>query len=231
MKIKLIRIVVLISFFVAVTSHAAPLQFLTNPGPERDQLRKQHESTLKSQPKNVKALRELGIIYHMKAVETKGDPDLDWVRKSYKYLKKAYRKEKKNPLTLIYYGSATTLMALTTERGMEKSKYVKKGTRSMDKAIRIDPNNLNLRMIRGNNSLSLPRFLKRAHYAVEDFSKALEISKAFQKQDPVFSAHLHYKLGLAYELTKQMDKAKEEWNKAIKIAPNSEFAKQAKEKL
>ncbi len=227
MKImKTIMILGLIWLNFGTVIEATEMKILTTPGAERDQLEQNYEAQLKAGKADTTVLSELGIIYHIKTVENTRDPQM--VKKTYDLLKKAYAKDKSNPLTKAYLGSVTTMMATTVENGMQKMKFVKRGTRQMDNAIKDHPDDVNLRMLRGNNSLNLPKFLKRARYAVQDFSHVLKLTKGAPAD---FRATVHFALGNAYELLEESDKAKAQWQQVIQQFPDSSVAKQAQEKL
>lgn len=211
---------------VATLAQATDLSVLTTPSRERDQLEQKYETQIKSNQATPIAFQELGIIYHMKATESESEPQI--IKKAHALLKQAYAQNKKDPLTKAYLGSITTMMAITVEAGMEKMKFVKRGTRHLDKAIKDHPDIVDLRMLRGMNSLNLPKFLERARYAVADFQHILKIIPNASND---FKAQLRFNLGKAYELTEAPEKAKIQWQQVIKLAPNSSYAKQAKEKL
>jgi len=227
MKImKTIMILGLACLNFGVLSEATELKILTTPGAERDQLEQNYQAQMKAGNADTTVLRELGIIYHMKTVENPREPQM--AKKTNDLLKKAYANDKSNPLTKAYLGSITTMMATTVEDGMQKMKFVKRGTRHMDKAIKDRPDDINLRMLRGNNSLNLPKFLKRARYAVQDFSHVLKLTKNAPAD---FRATVHFNLGKAYERIEEFDKAKAQWQQVIQQFPDSSVAKQAQEKL
>ena len=205
------------------SGQGATLPELTVPGPARDAMQARHEASLKRNPKNLIALRELGIIEHMRVVEGKEtEPKL--ITSAYELLKKAYLQDKTHPLTMAYYGSITTMMALTTERQMSKLKHVKSGTRKLDKAVRLVPDDVNVRMVRGNNSLGLPKFLKRSRLAVKDF---LHVLKLLPSASAEFQAELHYKISRGYSLMDDEKQAEIHRKKAAQIAPDSDFVKMA----
>lgn len=212
--------------FCATLLNATELTTLTTPGAERDRLEQKHRSWLQSGQDSLQALRELGIIYHMKAVE--GSVDIHFIRESHSLLKKAYANDKTHVVTKAYLGSITTMMAITVEGGMQKMNYVNRGTRLLDKAVRDHPDDIQLRMLRGGNSLNLPKFLNRARIAVLDFQHVLKLTKNASAE---FRARLHFNLGQAYELTEDFEKAATQWQQVIRLAPDSPEAENARDKI
>ncbi len=213
-------------FFCAALLHATDLPELTTPGAERDRLEQKYLARLQSDRDSIKALRELGIIYHMKAVE--GPGEMDSIRESHSLLKKAHARDKTHMITKAFLGSITTMMAITVEDGLQKMKYVNRGTRLLDKAIREEPDNLELRILRGRNALNLPEFFNRARIAVLDFRHALKLAKNASVE---FRASLHFNLGQAYEMSGDPEKANAQWQQVIRLAPHYPEAEKARDKI
>lgn len=227
MKIKFgIILGIIICIFVSFVQ-GTDIQFLSKPGPERDELRNKYEEQIKSGNKDINIMRKLGIIYHFQANESE-KIDVEMIKKSYKTLKKVYRKDKNNVYTLGYYGSITTMMALTTDDGMRKSRYVKTGIRKMDKAIRMEPDNIDIRLLRGFSSVNLPKFFQRARYTIEDLEYVI---KKQSELSPEFKAKLYFNIGLAHEIMDNVELARKNWKKAVQVSPKSPFGKKARERI
>ncbi len=212
-------------FFVALP-HAMELTTLTTPGAERDRLEQKFLSQLNSGQTSVQASRALGIIYHMKAVE--GPDNIQFIQESHSLLKKAYAKDKTHAITKAYLGSITTMMAITVEGGLQKMKFVNRGTRLLDKVVRDYPDNIEVRILRGRNSLNLPKIFNRARIAVQDFNHILKLTKNSSVE---FKARLHFNLGQANELNEAFEKAAAHWKQVIRLAPDSPEAQQARKKI
>jgi len=120
---------------------------------------------LDQNPSDYEALKALGIAYHIKARKDAKE----YAPRAVEFLSRAYEINKKDSETMCYLGSATTIMAKTTRNPIKKMSYVNKGAGLMDKAVKRDPNNVSVRMIRALNSKSLPSFLNRGDIALEDF--------------------------------------------------------------
>ena len=120
------------------------------------------------------------------------------------------------------------MMAITVKDGLQKMKYVQRGTRLLDKAVREEPDHLDLRILRGRNSLNLPEFFNRARIAVLDFEYVLKLSK---NAPAAFRANLHFHLGRAYEMSKEPEKANAQWQQVIRLAPHSPEAEKARDKI
>lgn len=81
---KLITVFIMVAGMLINLSFAVEIQILTTPGPERDQIEKQYEAQMESNTASARVLGELGIIYHMKALQK--DRDTEKIRRAYKIL-------------------------------------------------------------------------------------------------------------------------------------------------
>ncbi len=128
------------------------------------------ENQIKEDPSNITAKKGLGISFHIKAT---ADTE-EYAERAASKLENAYSYNKKDYEVMVYFGSATTMLATTTWNPMKKMSYVNKGTALMDKAVRRAPENITVRMTRGLNSMNLPSLFKRRALALEDFEYLAE---------------------------------------------------------
>jgi tetratricopeptide (TPR) repeat protein len=120
---------------------------------------------LESEPTRYTTLQTLGIAYHLQAER---DPKKALPR-AVEFLSRAYALDARDSVTMVYLGSATTMLARTTDDPMRKMAYVTEGIALMDKAVRRDPDHLAVRLLRGLNAARLPAALHRSEVAIEDF--------------------------------------------------------------
>ncbi len=125
----------------------------------------QLQQRLDQDPSDYEALQGLGIVYHSMALKD----SKAYAKKAVQYLEQANQKKFDDYVVLCYLGSAYTMLAKDARDPMSKSSYMNKGIECMDKAVRMDPDNISVRLIRANNSKSLPKFLNRRPVANEDF--------------------------------------------------------------
>jgi len=125
----------------------------------------QLQQRLEQTPADYEALKGLGIVYHGMALKD----SKAYAKKAVQYLEQANQKKSDETEVLCYLGSAYTLLAKDAGDLMSKSSYMNRGVEYMDKAVRMDPDNISVRLIRANNSKNLPRFLNRRSVAYEDF--------------------------------------------------------------
>lgn len=182
-----------------------------------------------SQNQNNNTLVHLATIYSV--IAGLDNSEKETVHKAEKYLSKAVKVLPKNYDLMASHGSVLTMMAQFESKTGNQLKYVKLGTRKMDRAVKKAPGNIMVLMQRANNALNLPTFLNRAHFAQKDFKTILNI--VGDKNGPVFKANVLYHLGKAYQITNDLDEAKEYWQQATQLsAPKwSAKAKDALEDL
>jgi hypothetical protein len=143
----------------------------------------QLQQRLDQNPTDYEALKGLGIVYHSMALKD----SRAYAKKAVQYLEQANQKKFDDTVVLCYLGSAYTLLAKDAGDPMSKSSYINRGIECMDKAVRMDPDNIAARLIRANNSKNLPKFLNRRPVAYEDleylaglFEKRLDISPSLK---------------------------------------------------
>lgn len=132
---------------------------------------------LQTAPSDVQALKATGILLHQMS---RRSPNKEQVEEGEKLLKQATQAEPKDAEALAWLGSIVTMKALFETDPGKQTFFVKLGTRSMDSAVTQAPENLVVRLVRANNSMELPPFLKRTRFAVEDFERYLALCQSAQ---------------------------------------------------
>ena len=129
-------------------------------------------ATIEANPDQFEALRDAGIILHQLS---RSEPTQARVEEGEGYLKQARKLRPDDLETQAWLGSITTMKAQFVSDPGKQTFYVKLGSRLMDSAVRKNPDDPMLRLIRGHNSMELPVFLKRTRFAVEDFETYLAL--------------------------------------------------------
>lgn len=186
------------------------------------------EKILEKEPNNKEILLKLGILYHNFGL--KGDKEA--VSKGEKVLKKLIKIDPNNAEAHCWLGSILTLKGRDTTFPIKKIIYVKKGLKEMDKGVSISPENINVRIIRGRNSLGLPDFFNRVDFAIEDFEFVLSLKDRGRVElgEELIRESL-LDLGIAYKRKGNISKEKENLEKLIKLYPDSEEASLARKLL
>ena len=160
---------------------------------------------LDQNPEDRETLNGLGIAYHIMATKDAQE----YAPLAFKILSKAHEGNEADCVTLCYLGSATTLMASTTNDLMEKSSYTNRGIALMDKAVRKAPDNVTVRLTRAYNSKSLPDFLERKSVAVEDFEHLAKMIRKGSLSSISIRKKVYSNLAELYEEIGQREKAED----------------------
>jgi len=192
---------------------------------------KEYEEIRRAYPNDPQALKALGIAYHNLGAQKASGAVANAVR----YLEQARTLLPADAEVLAYFGSARTMMARDSWNPITKVSAVREGIKLIDMAASKDPDNVTVRFVRANNSLRLPKFFNRAHYAKTDLQHLLKLSAPEGGKAMMFSpqmiAEIHFKLGEIYKGENEEQLAKDHWTKAVEIAPNSEWGQEAKKRL
>ena len=118
-------------------------------------------------PDKVEALNTSGILLHQIARKA---PQRDDVELAERQLKRAHELSPADHEIASWLGSVITMKALFETDPGRQTLWVKVGTKMMDAAVKAVPDTLVVRLVRANNSIELPAFLRRARFGVEDFN-------------------------------------------------------------
>jgi hypothetical protein len=156
----------------------------------------QWKERLDQNPSDYEALRNLGIVYHDMAIRDSKACG----RKAAQYLEQAYQKKPDDHVVLCYLGSAYTLLAKDASNPVSKAYDLNKGVEYMDKAVRKDPDNITVRLIRANNSKALSsRFLSQRSTAYEDFEHVAGLFEKGLKVPSQLKASVYRSLAELYK--------------------------------
>lgn len=184
------------------------------------------KSIIKNEPNNMQALIALGVYYHDLGVA--GDHKA--VEQGEKFLKKAVSMDSTNAYATGYFGSILSLKARDASMPWTKVKYAKQGFEQLDKSIGMNPDDLDVRLIRAMNSYQVPKIMKRLSLSLEDFDFII-MHDTFKTWTPEHRAFVYLHFGKALEKDDQHEKAKEFFELAIKEAPGSKSGQEAKKAI
>lgn len=186
------------------------------------------EDSLREEPENTKILLKLGILYHNLGVE--GDKKA--VNRAKDLFEKLLELEPQNVEALAWYGSVLTLRGRDVWFPVSKLKHVNNGIEKTDRAVELASDNINVRMIRAHNSLNLPRAFHRTKIAITDFEHLLTLRQEKQQEfSKALLAKIFLGLGNAYKKKEDIIKARENWQKAVEVLPDSMEAEMARKLL
>ena len=209
--------VVLILFFFLMISTICSLALTSQVQNWKEQL--------KNDPENKELLLRLARHYHNMTEEGENRQAL---RKADQYLRDLLEIDPTHSIALVYYGSVQTMKARHGASPWESMELLKKGFSCMDKAVTIDPENPEIRLIRGINSTCVPKDFGRLFLALNDFN-AIDEMKSNRQFDfgDEFWLPFYFYYGLALERGNNQEEAKIKLQKVVDIDPGSEYAQRA----
>jgi tetratricopeptide (TPR) repeat protein len=153
------------------------------------------QQRLDQNPSDYDALRNLGIVYYAAALKD----SKAYSKKAIQYLDQTYQKKPEDAEVLCCLGSTYTLLAKDSSDLSSITSNVNKGIGFMDKAVRMDPDNITIRMIRANNSRNLPKFINRRSVAYEDFEHLASLFEKKPNVSPSLKASVYQNLAALYK--------------------------------
>jgi tetratricopeptide (TPR) repeat protein len=174
----------------------------------------QLQHRLDQNPADYETLKGLGIVYRGMALKD----SKAYAKKAVQYLEQANQKKSDDTEVLCYLGSAYTLLAKDTGDLMNKSSYMNRGVEYMDKSVRMDLDNIAVRLARANNSKSLPKFLNRRPVAYEDFEHLAGLFEKKPDVSPSLKASVYRDFAALYKEDGDTTKARKYEAMAVAIA-------------
>ena len=153
------------------------------------------QQRLNQNPSDYDALKNLGIVYYGAALKD----SKAYANKAIQYLEKAYQKKPEDAEVLCCIGTTYTLLAKDASDLSSITSNMNKGIGFMDKAVRMDPDNISVRLIRANNSKNLPKFLNRRPVAYEDFEYLAGLFEKKPAVSPSLKASVYRNLAALYK--------------------------------
>ncbi|MHB1043899.1 MAG: tetratricopeptide repeat protein [Eubacteriales bacterium] len=151
--------------------------------------------------------------------------DKEAVKKAYNLLKKVRAMAPQNILVEAYYGCANALLGRDAIDPMERFKKAMKGLKILDGAVAKEPDNKEIRILRGFVCLRLPEmYFHRTATAVEDFSYLVSL---YDNNPGVFAQEFYWQLlfnlGEAKKNLGQDEEAEAVWKKLLTKSPGNKY--------
>lgn len=189
-----------------------------------DAIVKEAKAHLASTADHAGWLKAAGIASHQLALLKVDSASEDAVQ----YLKRASSMSPADTELLAYLGSSHAMLARDSSLTVNKISNTNKGLALLDRAVRREPDNLSIRIIRGSVAYELPLMFSREKTAQDDFLFVLKAVKAGANVAPLRLSEIYFKLGQLAAKRKQMDVADKFYAKARSIAPGSAWAEKAR---
>jgi tetratricopeptide (TPR) repeat protein len=176
------------------------------------------EASSAQQPNDPGILLQLGQAYHDAAAAEQKDA----AAKAEKALRRVLELSPTNAVARAYLGSALTLRARDAVFPPTKLSLAREGFREMDAAVRLSPESTQPRLIRGLNSVSVPKLFDRLKFAEEDLGW---IHQQPFKEGDYGGRPLRQRVALEYgrvlNRLKNADKARNVWQDGVELDPGS----------
>jgi tetratricopeptide (TPR) repeat protein len=181
------------------------------------------ESILEKNPNNLDVKLKLAITYHNMVREKEND---DASERAAALFNNILKMDPNHTETMVYYGSLLTLKGRDAFFPWKKMSYVEDGCDLMDKAVKLEPENVSLRIRRAMNNINLPDMFERERYYLEDF-QFIRNHPAFSNFNPGLKQQILFNSARAFEKNRQPDKSRELYQQVIEIDKDSKLALQA----
>ncbi len=181
------------------------------------------ETVIKNDDRNITAMFDLARLYY-EMVSLKENEKA--MKRAEELLTGILGQKPEHAEAMVYYGSLLTLMGRDAFFPWDKLSYVEEGCDYMDKAVRLEPDNIRLRIRRAMNNINLPDSFDRQAYYLEDF-EFIRKHPAFPNFAPDFQQQMLYYSALACEKNEQLQKSTELYQQVIAINKDTEFAQRA----
>jgi hypothetical protein len=143
-------------------------------------------------------------------------------------------KRPSDPVVLAYSGSVRLLEAARALAPWKKGSLAKEGLRMLDAAVKMAPENLEVRFLRAMSSFHLPGFFKRREQSDSDFAwlaPQVEAGIASGRLDRRLGAAALYHHGLVLERSRDKQGAQAAWREAARLGTGTRAGGDAEKKL
>jgi tetratricopeptide (TPR) repeat protein len=186
------------------------------------------QSRLQSDPTNTLLLFQIGDLCHDEGANN----DAAAVILAEGYLKRLLAIDPNHAMARVRYGSVLTMKARDVFWPIKRLSYVKAGNREMDAAVKIAPNDPQVRLARAVNNFHMPEIMGREEIVQEDLAWLWQQA---QLADTALNVGQKQRIALYYGQTLQkknkLDEALPVWQAGLALAPKSEDAAPLKDQL
>jgi tetratricopeptide (TPR) repeat protein len=186
------------------------------------------QSRLQSDPTNTLILFQLGDLCHNEGANN----DKKAVILAEDYFKSLLAIDPNHAMARVLYGSVLTMKARDALWPLTQLNYVKAGNREMDAAVKLAPQDAQVRFARAVNNFHMPEVMGREEIVQEDLAWLWQQA---QRADTKLKVDQKQTIALYYGQTLQKKNKPEEalqiWRAGLALAPKSEDAAPLKAQL
>ncbi len=178
------------------------------------------EERLLDNPNDIETLMLLARRYQGKAVES----DSSSLEKAEELFKRVLELSPDHTEATAWLGSLKLLRARDSWFPPSKLWYLNTGSRDIDRAVSMDPDNPMIRLIRATSYISIPAIFMKRGTAIGDLEYIILLrDRSPGTVDDDILAHAHFLLGKHYYDSDSPAKADFHFKKAIEAAPDSTY--------
>lgn len=133
------------------------------------------------------------------------------------------------PRALAYLGVARLLEAKRSRWFWEKGSKAREGVGLLDRAVALDPENVEIRFLRGRSTLPLPRIFGRRDVAAADLAWVAPRGEAALPRDVAAAAWFYD--GLCREEDGERENARRSFEQAVRLDPEGAHGRAAAQRL
>jgi len=182
---------------------------------------------LAAEPESVPRQIELGRAYYGLALNRDQQPLLE----ADKIFRQVLAREPRNPVALVRHGA---LLGMKIGFGLVPPDQIPavaaQSVNELDRAVRLAPDSVEVREVRGYTSFYTPSMFGRDGLAIEDFTHVLELLEQIPNSERE-RADVHLILGDCYTKTGDAARARASWERARQLVPGSGTALAAEARL
>jgi tetratricopeptide (TPR) repeat protein len=186
------------------------------------------QNRLQSDPTNTLILLQLGDLCHDQGANN----DEKAVILAEGYFKRLLAIDPDNAMARVMYGSVLTMKARDTLWPLTQLNYVKAGNREMDAAVKIAPQNVQVRFARAVNNFHMPDIMDREDIVQEDLAWLWQQAQLADTQLKVGQKQtIALRYGQTLQKKNKPAEALQIWRSGLALAPKSQDAAPLKEQL
>jgi signal transduction histidine kinase len=187
----------------------------------------QLKQQLASDPENRALLLNLGRSYYWLAVDRDSAAQFE----AEKTFEQVLARDPAEPTALVYHGALLGLkIGLNLVSLDQFPPVMKRSFEEMDRAVELAPDDAEVRQIRAYASFHTPSFLGRDQLAIEDFNHVLRQVEQTSAGD-YWRAEIYLVLGDTYNKIGDQARARQSWEQAARLVPESRAALAAEARL
>ena len=186
------------------------------------------QNRLQSDPTNTLILFQLGDLCHDKGANN----DEKAVILAEGYFKRLLAIDPNHAMARVLYGSVLTMKARDALWPTTQLSYVKAGNRQMDAAVKLAPEDAQVRFARAVNNFHMPAIMGREEIVQEDLAwlwQQAQLADSKLNVGQKQTVALYY--GQTLQKKNKLDEALQVWRAGLALAPKSEDAVPLKKEL